>query len=393
MQKKIIALAIAAAFSAPAFADSTTTVYGVLDAGYGDVSKTVTNNAGVTTSKNGQTAIAFSQATSSRLGFLNKEDLGNGMTMALKVETGIGSNPASAAKYGTTTAVGTSGTTIDATSLGNRELNLLLSLGEGTSIKAGYGSTPVRDFTFAYDAALGGNLVGNMVTMDSATGSNRATSVDVIHQFGPVKGTVGVLRNTDHTEGKTDTQNANGYQLAVQYAQDALSVAFAYQSAKTATPAVAAVASNTTVTPIVLGSNTVVATEVTTKVGLLAATYDFGVAKAFGEYANVKIDDAVTPAATGTGKRSFGSLGVDVPFGAVMGFAQVSFGSQNQVTTANTASNSRSTSGYTVGAKYTVTKTTWAYASLGETKLKEAAGAADKGIKISQYALGLVHTF
>jgi len=379
MQKKLTALAIATAFSTPVFADSTTTVYGVLDAGYGDVSKTVTSNLGVDAPKTGQTAIAFSQATSSRLGFLNKEDLGNGMTMALKVETGIGSNPASAAKYGTTSAVATNGTTIDATSLGNRELNLLLNLGEGTSIKAGYGSTPVRDFTFAYDAALGGNLVGNMVTMDPATSSNRATTVDVIHQFGPVKGTVGVLRNTDHTEGKTDTQVANGYQVAVQYAQDALSVAFAYQSAKTTTVATTAPFAATA--------------DVTTKVGILAASYDFGVAKAFGEYANVKIDDAVNPLAAGTGKRSFGSLGVDVPFDAVMGFAQYSFGSQNQVTTANTASNSRNMSGYTVGAKYTMSKTTWAYASLGETKLKEAAGASDSGIKISQYALGLVHTF
>ena len=40
MQKKIIALAIAAAFSAPAFADAT--VYGVLDVGYENTAKTLT---------------------------------------------------------------------------------------------------------------------------------------------------------------------------------------------------------------------------------------------------------------------------------------------------------------------------------------------------------------
>jgi len=373
MQKKIIALAIAAAFSAPAFAD--VTVYGVLDVGYGDTSKTLTTPAGVST-KSGQTAFEFSQATSSRLGFVTSEDLSNGMKSTVKIETGISSNPLAGVVQTGTAAIGFNGTTIDPTSLGNRELNLTLAFGEGTAIKAGFGSTPIRDFTFAYDSALGGNLVGNLITNDVATANNRATSVDVYHQFGPFKGTVGVMHNSDHTDGKTDTQKGNGYQLAGQFVQGPVSVGVAYQSVKSVT-----------------APTTVATADVATKIAILGASYDLGVAKLTAQYANIKIDDSVVANAVGDGKRSLANVGVSVPFGAATAFAQISTGKQDQVTTINTASNSRKLNGYTLGAKYNMSKTTWAYAAIGKTELKSAAGAADTGIKANQYALGLVKNF
>ncbi len=386
MQKKIIALAIAAAFSAPAFAD--TTIYGVLDGGYGDTSKTLTTPAGVGT-KTGQTAIAFSQATSSRLGFVASEDLSNGMKATFKVESGLGSNPLAGVGQTGTSAIAFNGTTIDATSLGNRELNLTLALGEGTSIKAGYGSTPIRDFTFAYDSALGGNLVGNLITNDVATANNRATSVDVIHQFGPLKATVGVMRNTDHSDGKTDVQKGNGYQFAAQFAQDALSIGCCLPKRRIGCKYCCCC----TAVPGNAGTAAVTGSDVTTKVMIVGASYDLSVVKLTAQYANVKTDDALTVNAKGAGKRSMENIGVSVPLGAATAFAQISAGTQDQATTAGAASNSRKLSGYTVGAKYNLSKTTWAYAATGQTELKEAVGTADTGIKVNQYAIGLVKTF
>lgn len=68
MQKKLIALAIAAAFSAPAFAD--VTVYGIVDAAIANTSKT--------NMKSDLNVISGGLSTS-RLGFKSAEDLGDGL--------------------------------------------------------------------------------------------------------------------------------------------------------------------------------------------------------------------------------------------------------------------------------------------------------------------------
>jgi len=75
MQKKLIALAVAAAFSAPAFAD--VTVYGIVDAAVANVS--------VTGMKSDLTVISGGLSTS-RLGVVAAEDLDNGMKAIAKVE-------------------------------------------------------------------------------------------------------------------------------------------------------------------------------------------------------------------------------------------------------------------------------------------------------------------
>ena len=72
MQKKIIALAIAAAISAPAFADNANvTVYGKAFLNVESVS-----NDKATTAQNATRV----QTNASRLGFKGKEDLGDGLT-------------------------------------------------------------------------------------------------------------------------------------------------------------------------------------------------------------------------------------------------------------------------------------------------------------------------
>jgi predicted porin len=396
MQKKIIALAIAAAFSAPAFADDNVkvSVYGMLDVGYGNEVKTVTASGAVApnTNKYNQSALQLSTMTSSRLGFLATEDMANGTKATLKVETGISSNAmagfsqtgANTAGTGTaTTAVGANGTTLDATTLGNRELNLALAFATETTVKAGYGSTPIRDISLGYAADPGGNLVGNLLNNDATLGSNRAVSLDVIQQFGPVKATVSMskdsLNKTDNA-GVVSTVNAGGntrgYLVGAEFKQDAVAASFAYQNQGTMSTA---------------GATGVDASQ---KIAILGASYDLGVAKIMGEFANIKNDDKANALATGNGSRNYTSVGAQAPFGDVLAFAQVSMGKVNRVATGATASESRNASGMTLGAKYNMSKLTYAYATYGQTNLK--AGAVDAnatGVKVSQFALGLVHTF
>jgi len=381
MQKKLIALAITAAFSAPAFAD--TTVYGKLDAGYGNITKEVTTpGVTITKVKTGQSAFGFGQSTSSRFGVKNTQDLGDGMKATVTVETSLSSNPQSSSGYNSSGAfTSTSGFNPTPTTLGNRELNVVLALGQGTEIKIGHGTTPVYKYTYDYDAALSGNLVGNLVSNDPGTGSNRQNFGGVAHQFGPVKASIDLMQHTLTTDGKPDTKDGNGYTLAAQYVEGPISAGFAYQSLE-----------STTVSGITPFPTTA---DVKTKIALLGASYDLEMAKVFAEYANVKTDDSVVADATGEGKRNYGNVGVNVPFGAVMGFAQVSFGSRTEVTTAGTAAVSRNMSGYTLGAKYSMDKSTYGYASVGQTKMDAGTGTlgTDIGVKINQYALGLTRVF
>lgn len=384
MQKKIIALAIAAAFSAPAFAD--TTVYGVLDVGYANAGKTI--NTATTSVKTSEAAFAYSTQTSSRLGFVTSEDLGGGMKAMVKIETGIGSNQmAGFVQTAPSAAPTTNGTTIDATTLGNRELWSALVIGD-TTIQAGYGSTLVRDITFAYDAALSGNLVGNLITMDAKTSSNRVVGATVYQNFGAITGVVQLSTNTDSKDGAVDNKSNNGYLLGLKFNQGPISAAVAYQNLKsvnttTTTPAGLSGTGNTSITPVATTGQ-----DTTQKIAIAGGSYDFGVAKAFVEVASIKIDDNVT--ATSSSKKTYESIGVDVPFtSAFLGFANYSHGTVDANTTV-----SQGNSGYVVGGKYSMSKTSYLYASVGSTKLDQVGTtAAGVGAKVDQYALGLVHTF
>ena len=396
MKKNSIALAIVA-LSAPAFAGDVT-VYGILDSGYSNTTREVTQTNG-TSIKMGKAAIAWSQCVTSRLGVLASEDLGGGMKVTVKVETGLTSNPMGGITQGdnttfyknaTTGALATNGTTQNSTVLGDRELNATLDFGQGTALKIGFGSSPIRDFTFAYDSALQGNFVGSLITTDPITSNNRSTAISLIQQMGPVKASIGVMRNTDTIDrgadqqwpGGTFTGLGNGYQAALQYVDKALSIGLAYQSAERTTTAAFGNAANTN--------------DLTTKVGVFGVSYDFGFLKLTGQYADIKLDDSIAANAVGEGKRSHENLGVSVPVGAGTLFAQISKGKQDQVAAATVASVSRDLSGFTVGGKYNFTKGTYAYVSYGQSELKVGAATdnvANRGVKANQYTIGLVKVF
>ena len=85
MQKKLIALAIAGIAAAPAFAQSTVTVYGRVDYGYmsrgGDDGAVSTNGT--------KTEMASGITGGSRIGFKGSEDLGGGLKAIFEVESGL----------------------------------------------------------------------------------------------------------------------------------------------------------------------------------------------------------------------------------------------------------------------------------------------------------------
>jgi len=360
MQKKLIALAITAAFaSAPAFAD--TQVYGLIDSGYNNVSNTHTLTNG-TSSKTGESGISFSANQTSKVGVKSTEDLGNGMKGIYQLEMGLSSNPASDANFGSAgikTGTGAnSGFVPNSTISPDRILTAGLDFGQGTTLTVGRMSSPFRGIVYGNDAFYGSNLVGNLVTMDSAL-TARVIAANVEQKFGAVTGTVALLDDTQTADGTADVKVKNGFEATAVYKQDALSVSGGYR--------------NTKVAPLAT-------VETTTKEMILAANYDFGVAKLYGQFAQVKAD------ATTSTKKTYETLGVNVPFtSALAGYVQTSFG-KNDIGT-----DSPKMSAFAVGGKYSMSKDTWAYADVGTAKQDNTSLTA--GSKVDQVAVGLVHSF
>ncbi|MDR2092679.1 MAG: porin [Azoarcus sp.] len=83
MQKKLIALAIAGLVSAPAFAQSSVTIYGTLDYGYSVQNRNVDGDV------RSRQGVDGNVSKQSRLGFKVVEDLGNGLKVVGVLETGL----------------------------------------------------------------------------------------------------------------------------------------------------------------------------------------------------------------------------------------------------------------------------------------------------------------
>jgi predicted porin len=146
MQKKIIALAIAAAISAPAFADtSNVNVYGVADVSY-DIVRT--GNGAVGTAATQGTTSARVSSNSTRIGLKGAEDLGEGLSAIWQVESLISvGNTAAATAPGATAPNGATG----GAQIGNRNTFLGLSSAEAGTVVLGRHDTPYKISTRAYD--------------------------------------------------------------------------------------------------------------------------------------------------------------------------------------------------------------------------------------------------
>jgi predicted porin len=337
MQKKLIALAITAAFaSAPAFAD--TSVYGLIDGGYGSKAVTpLTSNIKTTNS-----GIVYSQDQTTRFGVKSTEDLGNGMKAGFQVEMGLNAD----------TAVSV-----------DRVLAGSLDFGQGTSLTIGKMSSPFRGIVYGNDAMYGANFVGNLLTsaIDKANGTGlnqRVIAADVAQNFGAVKASLGLLNNTQKVDGSPDAQTGNGVEVTAAFGQDALSVSGGYRTQKTTTHAGA---------------------DATDNMLVLAAGFDFGMAKLSAEYGNHDSKDNV---AGTSNKYSMETVGVNAPFtSALAGYVQVSAGKHDLA-----AGGSNNLSAYGVGLHYDMSKHTFGYVHIGSQK-------EDNVSKTDQYGFGLVHSF
>lgn len=252
MQKKIIALAVAAAFSTPAFAD--VGFYGLVDAAVASISASGQKSDLIATS---------GAASQSRLGVKATEDLGNGLTGVAVLEYGLDSQ----------TSTGLSAATA--------RQQMLAVAGDFGTVATGYLQTAAYDFLAKYDPIYGsGSSAHSIVAATHLIGNGAQRAQRAVAYISPnINGMVFAanyataltgLGNLGVASATTTGLKSSAVILSANYAVDALSVGAVY--AKTTND-------NTTGTAL---------NKATTAEFAIGGSYDLGVAKLMGTYQSSK---------------------------------------------------------------------------------------------------------
>ena len=415
MKKSLIAVAALAAVSA-ASAQSSVTLYGVIDIGYAS-QKTESRNGTQVKS----VGLTDGTLAGNRIGFRGTEDLGGGLKANFVIEQGFSptSGSALAQRFGSAgnaglTAAGAPTFTNQAgaipggqsgfTTSTNRQSYVGLSSASMGTVNIGYQYTNLYEL-----GTLSGYNVGSEGTAGSFVhtylqeflGGTRANGVTYVSpdfgggftvraQYGAsgralggaaLGGTIAGQDKVNGTANGANFENAGRrYSLMGQYKNGPLSAAIAYTSLRSTASGVAAAAA--------LGGTG----SQTNNLTQLGASYDFGVAKLSGTYNYGKVGAiGVNPDANG---RAY-QVGVAVPFGAIVPFISYGRGRADQG-----GSRVQDIKQSQVGVRYSMSKRTTAYAIYGVTKDDGSAASvvapvASGGIvsRDSKAVFGVNHSF
>jgi len=443
MKKSLLAVAAMGAFASAAQAQSSVTVYGILDIGYiGQNSRAANSTAaagGGTVGKSTTSQFGQSAESTSRLGFRGTEDLGGGLSAFFTIETAITPNAQNAISSSTGTAnrqtfvglkkngigefaLGTQYTTIhnaagatDPGQLNNMQGNVIYdkpgfaSATNGTAVSSTtaqlYGQQDNVSYTvrsnnmLSLKSATFAGFTGNAFYVMNNSNANQTTTV-----------TTGAAGTTSVTGGTT---NNNGFGLGVNFAiQKALITAnfqqFTDKGPYTITNNTATYSAGTP-TQGGFGGTTVYGTNVKDNQQYYAATYDFGILKAYLQYVNRKTLDVNNPnnyvarTAQQIGVRSYITPTIETWASAGTGKITVSSafaGSNGLVSgTAGAGSNAANFAGFQLGSNYWLSKRTNLYAIYGQQMQNNQTFNSTAGrqnptsFNTNNYAVGVRHTF
>ena len=358
MKKSLIALAVLAA-SGAAMAQSTVTLYGVVDA-YVSSTKTTsvagTNPPGFTTSKLTQNGVNSGGQNGSRWGIRVKEDLGGGLAAVATIEAGLnadtGTNAQGGLPYGRQVFGGLSGG-FGTLTLG-RQYSAYDDIHGTTSVQGNnafdvslgnFFNLRAADFGVAGPTAATVNAatagVGAWVSYDNARVNN-----SIKYQSNSYGGFSGALVYGFGENKTAATAATHDTSFNLKYANGPITGAVAYQENQ--------------FSPTFKLKNT-----------LVGGAYDFGAAKLFANYNRAKF--------TNVAKQNEYSLGVAVPVGALTLVGQYAQSNGDDI---------GKSKGFGLEAWYDLSKRTRAYTSYANTK-KEALNNERNTV----FAVGLRHSF
>ncbi len=414
MKKSLLAVAAIGAFASAAQAQSSVTVYGILDVGYigtasrGPAATAAAQGNGPSTLKINKNEFGQSAETSSRIGFKGTEDLGGGTSAYFTAEFGLQPQGTTWAPNNRQTFVGLKKNGIGQASVGTQYTALWLNALNPT------------------DPGAGNNMPGSIIRPVGTSGATdgqgaASTAVTILTTnslYGETARFAGFRLAANYVQNATDTTqrtiastastttalataastaggsaNFTGISVSADYTWQKLLVAAAYSNFKQeGVQGAAATFAGTNAfpsTPVTVGS--------TNNTGdaqyYAGATYDFGILKAYANYVNRKITSATNSnqylKRTGQqiGVRSYITPTIEAWASAGVGRYQA-FGVGEP--TANITA-------YQLGANYYLSKRTNLYGIFGHSQTSSVNGGtvvgAQQGAAISGYALGVRHTF
>jgi len=443
MKKSLFAVAATTAFTGAAQAQSSVTVYGLLDVGYTNGDARV--SSGSTNAKQNISRISNSMESGSRIGFRGNEDLGGGTSAQFVFEVGIqpAGNAGSNADGSTSAPAATSAASQSSSSnasapnwtpnirqafvgitqkgLGTARVGTQNTLyweqaGSNTagqlSQTAGSMLAPTIDGAFFNTTTLNGTT--NTIVNGAAFGAYSTRTTNTIN-IRTERMSGAMLKaswtqsnqNTNQTTPANSisasssfaggTSNQQGYQAALDWNIQKANIQASYAAFKSENPngavTLAASCSGTTCGPTAstAGGTTawgggVMGNNVNDTQALITASYDFGILKAYAGWAQRKVSNTYNSnlylqrTAQEIGVRGYVTKSIE-------GWASVGNGRyttwQNTGVTANI-------SGYQVGSNYWMSKRTNFYAIYGQNGTSSTSnGSANVG----QASVGVRHTF
>jgi len=395
MKKSLLALAAMGAFAGAAQAQSSVTVYGIIDAGFSSTSSRVgTNkatNAGFIQNGNGN-------ETSSRLGFRGTEDLGGGTSAFFTVELELSNTSSTQVLNGNRqTFVGLAKKGIGRAAIGTQYTVLHDSVaatdpGESNNVvgsiirPVGYATTATQNLPLMGNDGAGGNHMvrtTNMLKFNSDKFAGLGVNLAYIQNNANSRQTA---TGTNAAAGTGGSNNFMGWNVGLDYRIQKLFVVAAYGSIKQEQNASAGITASTITFPstIISGTNANT-TQNNTYVG---AVYDFGILKAYAAWTNSKLTNDYN--SNQYLKRSGQQLGVrGYVTKTVEGWASVGNGKLQSYGTNQPTANFNA---FQLGSNYWLSKRTNLYAIYGQAITSSTSNNLG-GAGNSQYAMGLRHTF
>jgi predicted porin len=378
MKKSLFAIAAVTAFAGAAQAQSSVTVYGILDVGFTGRSETL--STGRNQVKTNSTAFnGTGNETTSRLGFRGTEDLGGGTSAFFTAEFQL---------YPTDTRL--SGNTNGG--LLNRQTFVGLAqkgIGRGA---IGTQYTPIHLAISRNDPGQQNNVLGDVVYAPAATqGSAQNSAAYTVRQTNSLTASTeriagftvsGMYVNNNTSTSTNSNANQQGYGLAVNYVWKKLNVDLVSQSFKSENQTLGVRTPAALPSGFDINGNNITDTQM-----YAGAMYDFGMLKAYAQYVNRKATSGVN--SNNYVKRSAQNIGVRGNITPkIEPWAMIGSGSFKAFGDGGPTSNF---TGWQVGSNYILSKRTNLYAIYGASQTSSNSTTASASG--SQYAVGLRHTF
>jgi predicted porin len=393
MKKSLLAVAALSAIAGAAQAQSSVTIYGVMDVGYVNQKS---DGAGTSARSNASNSFIGSSAEqTSRLGFRGTEDLGGGMSAIFTVETGLQPVNNSASAWN------------------NRQSFVGLKKNGTGQFTLGTQYTPVFQAMSATDVGQTNNMVGSVVYPQEVPTGNGNPGVASYKGSDGSSGTSNGLtvRTTSMIQAQSD--KFAGFSLGAMYTQNGSTVTNTNTASVTnnwtgwglkadytwqklyVVAAVNRLKSNNT--GPVANNNPLAAAAWTSAAGgvqsqdnqfYAGATYDFGILKAYLQYVNKKVTSAAN--ANYYSQRNGQQIGVrSYITPTIEGWANIGNGSQ---TTYGLNAPKANFVAFQTGLNYYLSKRTNVYGIYGSNQMSSAQ-PVNPSLSANAFAVGVRHTF